>query len=99
MHITMGMSNNSVEYLFLNSELSFLISCLIRNILMIEIHNDNVRNNNTTQGVSMNNSTSFLPDQLYKKNEAAYILSLGLEWFGFILFVIAISIFIYQVSL
>ena len=30
---------------------------------------------------------------------AAYILSLGLEWFGFILFVIAISIFIYQVSL
>ena len=96
-HVTMGMSNNSIEYFFLNCELSFLLSCLIRTSLMIEISNEDRQNNITS--TNMKNSTMFIPTKLATKSEVSYLFILAFEWFGMVLFVIAVSIFLYQVSL
>ena len=90
------MSNNFVEYLFLNGELFFLLSCLIRNILMIEISNEERQNNVTN--ANMLNSTMSIPEKLLAKSKGSYSFIVISEWLGLLLFVIAISIFVYQVS-
>ena len=95
-YLTTEMSNNFVEYLFLNGELFFLLSCLIRNILMIEISNEERQNNVTN--ANMLNSTMSIPEKLLAKSKGSYSFIVISEWLGLLLFVIAISIFVYQVS-